>query len=518
MTQLRCVCCAKTFRIGERTTCPSCGPDDGILDVIFDTVGAARTLSRETLRTREPSVWRYVELLPIAPPNLPNSGLRTIGWTPIIEAPALANELGVGRIRLKDDGRSASGSFKDRASVVGVAMAVAAGANSIACASTGNAATSMAHCAAVAGLQANIFVARGAPEGKLAQMLAYGARVFEVEGSYDDAYQLSRQACAEFGWYDRNCAVNPYLVEGKKTAGLEIAEQCADDPPDWVAVSVGDGCTIAGIAKGLRQMRECGVIGWTTRVLGVQAEGVAPIMKALNTDRLVIPKDGTTYADSINVPVPRNWRKAVSAIRDANGAIVAVSDNEIRYATAMTGRLAGIFAEPAAAAAVAGVFRARTSGIIGPMENVVAMITGNGLKDIRGALSAIGKPTRVPADFRRIADVVDASKASAGASGGGPIRARNFVGIANYQPPSGKGQKFAFHDPVFYKCSECGAFAIYDDEILAIYTNPEAPNECATYELGTEFHCPTCQSSDSFLDTSCEDRPAIAASGWSWAL
>lgn len=408
MTHLQCIACDATYELGRQTTCPACGPDEGILDVIFDTTRAAVTLTRDALKTREPSVWRYAELLPCDPPDLPNNGLRTIGWTPVIEAPALAKTLGIKRIRLKDDGRSASGSFKDRASVVGVTMAVAAGAKSIACASTGNAATSMAHCAAVAGIGANIFVARGAPEGKLAQMLAYGARVFEVDGTYDDAYKLSRQSCAEFGWYDRNCAVNPYLVEGKKTAGLEIAEQCADDPPDWVAVSVGDGCTIAGIAKGLRQMRECGIIDWKPRVLGVQAEGVAPIMKAMDTDRLEIPKDGTTYADSINVPVPRNWRKAVNGVRASNGIIVGVTDDEIRNATAMTGRLAGIFAEPAAAAAVAGIAKARQNGILDANANVVAMITGNGLKDIRGALTAIGKPARIPPELSAVKNAIAA--------------------------------------------------------------------------------------------------------------
>lgn len=407
MTHLQCVACNATYDLGTSTTCPTCGPHEGILDVIFDTNRAAETLTRGALETREPSVWRYAELLPCDPPSLPNTGLRNIGWTPVIEAPALAGAIGIERIRLKDDGRCASGSFKDRASVVGVTMAVAAGASSIACASTGNAATSMAHCAAVAGIAANIFVARGAPDGKLAQMLAYGARVFEVEGSYDDAYKLSRQSCAEFGWYDRNCAVNPYLVEGKKTAGLEIAEQCADDPPDWVAVSVGDGCTIAGVAKGLRQMRECGVIDWKTRVLGVQAEGVAPIMKAMQINRLEIPKSGTTYADSINVPVPRNWRKAVNGVRESNGAIVGVTDDEIRNATSMTGRLAGIFAEPAAAAAIAGIVRARQNGTIGPNANVVAMITGNGLKDIRGALTAIGKPICVPPELHAVRSAID---------------------------------------------------------------------------------------------------------------
>ena len=209
--------------------------------------------------------------------------------------------LGIARLRLKDDGRSMSGSFKDRASAVGVALALERGHHSIACASTGNAASSLACCAAAAGVQANIFVSRIVPAGKLAQLLAYGARVFKVEGTYADAYDLCMQACSQFGWYNRNCAINPYLVEGKKTAGLEVAEQCADDPPDWVACSVGDGCSIAGVWKGLEQMQAIDFVDWKPRMLGVQAEGVAPICKAFDTGRLEIISDGDTYADSINV-------------------------------------------------------------------------------------------------------------------------------------------------------------------------------------------------------------------------
>ena len=133
--------------------------------------------------------------------------------------------------------------------------------------------------AAVAGLPCNIFVAQYCPEGKMAQLLAYGARVFRVRGQYSQAYDLCNQACAHFGWYNRNAAINPYLVEGKKTGGMELAEQCADDPPQWVSASVGDGCSIAGIHKGIEQMKEVGITQWTARMLGVQAAG-APIARA----------------------------------------------------------------------------------------------------------------------------------------------------------------------------------------------------------------------------------------------
>ena len=277
----------------------------------------------------------------------------------------------------------------------------------MACASTGNAASSLAHCAAAVGMQANIFVSRIVPQGKLAQLLAYGARVFKVMGSYAQAYELCIQACDRFNWYNRNAAINPYLVEGKKTGGLEVAEQCADDPPDWVVCSVGDGCSIAGVYKGLRTMKEIGVIDWQARMLGVQAIGVAPIADAYRTGQLDRDEGGHTYADSINVPVPRNWRKAVSAVRESDGEFVAATDEQIMDAVRLTGKLSGVFAEPAAAAAVAGVAVAREQGILNDESNVVAMITGNGLKDIAGALRAVGQPHEIPPDLGSVTTIVE---------------------------------------------------------------------------------------------------------------
>lgn len=401
-------------------TCPACGPDEGILDVRFDLPRAAKTLTRAALATRPYSHWRYRELLPTS--GEPPAGLAHIGWTPLIEAPRLAAALGIGRLRLKDDGRNASGSFKDRPSSVGVARAIEEKATAIACASTGNAASSLAHAAAAAGLPAFIFVPRHCPEGKLAQLLAYGATVFKVLGTYAQAYDLCNQACQRFGWYNRNCAINPYLVEGKKTGGLELAEQCVDDPPDWVAASIGDGCSIAGMHKGLVEMKSVGVIGWQARMLGVQAAGVAPIEHMWH--RLIagaelpphLPPcdDRGTYADSINCPVPRNWRKAVNSVRDSNGACMAVADEQIMEAVRLTGRLAGVFAEPAAAAAVAGIAEARRRGLLDARASVVAMITGNGLKDTAGALRAVGTPNEIAPDIAAVERIVAAASSRGG--------------------------------------------------------------------------------------------------------
>jgi threonine synthase len=404
ITELICMQCGTSYAPGSAMTCTRCGRDEGILDVRFDLDRARKTLTRQSLKTRSRSHWRFRELLPLDDEFCPTEG--TIGWTPIVEAPRLAKALGIGRLRLKDDGRNPSGSFKDRPSSVGVAHAMQTGATVVACASTGNAASSLACSAAMAGLQCNIFVANYCPQGKLAQLLAYGARVFRVQGSYAQAYELCNQACDAFGWYNRNAAINPYLVEGKKSGGMELAEQLADDPPEWISASVGDGCSIAGIHKGVESIRAIGVTNWSARMLGVQAAGCAPVMGAFETGTLDRRGAGDTYADSINVPVPRNWRKAVSAVRESNGAYVAVSDDEIMRAVRETGRFTGVFAEPAAATAVAGIAAARACGILNEKSDVVAMITGNGLKDVAGAIKAVGQPNDIEPSLDAVKRIV----------------------------------------------------------------------------------------------------------------
>ncbi len=216
-----------------------------------------------------------------------------------------------------------------------------------------------------------------------------------MQGTYAQAYALCNQACDKFGWYNRNAAINPYLVEGKKTGGLELAEQCTDDPPEWVAASVGDGCSIAGVLKGIDEMHAVGVTDWSAKMLGVQAAGCALILEAFEKGELNRQYQGDTYADSINVAMPRNWRKAVNAVRKSGGTYVGVTDAQIMEAVRLTGRLTGVFAEPAAAAAVAGIAVAREKGILNARSNVVAMITGNGLKDVAGALKAVGEPNDI---------------------------------------------------------------------------------------------------------------------------
>lgn len=406
LTRLTCVRCDHSIEVSEAVvqseqwmTCPDCSSE---LDIQYDREAVKQAWAKRPLSERPLNHWRYEELLPLAADYIPHHW--QVGWTPLINTPRLAKELGVRSLLFKDEGRNPSGSLKDRASSVGVAHALQLGADTVACASTGNAATSLACHAALAGLKARIFVPHTAPEPKLAQLLVYGAKVFAVNGTYDEAYQLCSAACEQFGWYNRNCAINPVLIEGKKTAGLEIAEQAASSGgvPDWVVVSVGDGCTIAGVWKGLVEMHALGVIDRLPRLLGVQAAGVAPIAYALKHNCLPESCDGSTIADSIDVPVPRNWLKAVQSLRGSDGVVVCVTDEQLLDAIKLGGKH-GVFAEPAGAAALAGITAAIESKIIGPNDRVLAMMTGTGLKDIRSSIRAGGEPIQIKPNLEDVA-------------------------------------------------------------------------------------------------------------------
>jgi threonine synthase len=404
VTGLKCVFCGTVYSTRVAYTCPRCGIA-GILDVEFDYAAIGRRLTRRRLAGRfDQSHWRYRELLPIgADAALP---ALAVGWTPLTPAAALARHLGVRTLWLKDDGRNATGSLKDRASSVGVVKAREKRRKIIACASTGNAASSCAGMAASMGMRSVIFLPERAPEPKVTQLLIFGATVFRVRGSYEQAFQLCQQACERWGWYNRNSGINPYLVEGKKTVGLEIGEQLGWQPPDWVAVSVGDGCTIAGVWKAFREMKTLGLTERTPRMLGVQAEGAAPITTAFRTGEAMRPMEPHTLADSIAVGVPRNWKKAVLAVAESGGAMINASDEEILEAMRSTGRLTGIFAEPAAATAVAGLRRAVAEGTVGRRASVVAIITGNGLKDVQSARPAVTQPFDITPDGDGLADIL----------------------------------------------------------------------------------------------------------------
>ena len=390
---LKCVLCGAEYDVDEVLyVCPKHG-DEGILDVVYDYQLIARRLTKDHLARDQQtkSIWRYADLLPIADPGL--APPLQVGWTPLYRARRLEERLGLRYLWVKDDGRNPTASFKDRASAVGVVKALELGRQVITCASTGNAASSLAGLAASVGLTTYIFVPQTAPQAKVAQLLIFGANVIMVEGTYDQAFDLCLEASKEYGWYSRNTAYNPYLSEGKKTAALEICEQLEWKAPDRIFVAVGDGCIIGGLWKGLKDLLALGFIDRMPKLMGVQAEGAAPLVRAWREGtEEVEPIVPDTLADSIAVGVPRDRIKALRAVRETGGEYVAVSDEEILDAMRVLARQAAVFAEPAGATGFAGLAKLVRQGRIDPEERIVVLVTGNGLKDVASAIRATGKP------------------------------------------------------------------------------------------------------------------------------
>ena len=392
ISHLACDACGRTFDPGEvQYTCPDCGDLHGTLAVRYRP---AQTRDALLEHLADPpageGIWRYLPLLPLT--GRPAFSHPPFGPTPLLrtESPVPGLDLW-----LKDDGRNPSGSFKDRASVVGVADALERGASILTAASTGNAASSVSLFCACARMPATLFVPRDAPAPKVAQLLLFGARVLAVEGTYDQAFDLSLEATRRFGWYSRSTAFNPVLGEGKKTAALELWEQLGRRTPDAVVVPVGDGCIIGGVYKGFSDLVELGLLDRLPRIHGVQARGSSPLVTAFDegaeTVRPIVPE---TLADSISVGQPRDARKALRAVRETGGAFVAVDDDEILAAMRSLARGSGVFAEPAGATGFAGLQALSSRGAITEGDEVVVLITGNGLKDVAGAhRAAQGRPT-----------------------------------------------------------------------------------------------------------------------------
>ena len=396
---LKCVLCGKDFEPDNAPyTCDACGLD-GTLDVLYDYSSIGKSFSRTSLqRNMDMSLWRYKAILPVVEEaSIPQ---LSVGWTPLYRSDRLAANYGVKEVHIKDDGRNPTGSLKDRASAVGVAKALDFKRPVAACASTGNAASSLSGFAAVAGLKSFIFVPEQAPAAKVTQLLVYGATVVLVKGDYADAFDLATAAIDKYGWYNRNCAINPYLIEGKKTCAMEIAEQLDWNIPDRIFISVGDGCCIGGLYKGLWDLKKLGLIEKMPKIVGVQAEGAKPVCDAFksNASKVVFSK-ADTLADSIAVGSPRNWAKALRAVRNTSGDMVSVTDEEILSSIPEMARNTGVFGEPAGAAAFAGFRKAARSGLLHAEDRIAIVVTGNGLKDIANAQKSVGKAVMVKPDL-----------------------------------------------------------------------------------------------------------------------
>ena len=409
---LKCLICGKEYGIDEIDyVCPDHG-DEGILDVQYDYDFIGRQISKEALlKSNELNIWRYKPLLPVqshakVPP-------LSVGWTPMYHTPRLAADLGFKDVWVKDDGRQPTASFKDRASAVAVVKANEKGARIITTASTGNAAAALSGLCASMQQPNVIFVPETAPQAKIAQLLVFGSRVILVKGTYDDAFDLCLKAAKAYGWYNRNTGYNPYMTEGKKTAAYEICEQLGWHAPDRIFESVGDGCIIGGLHKGLKDLMALGWIDKMPKLMGVQATGSSYMYTAWKNSEDILtkpPVNPQTVADSISAGLPRDRIKAMAAVKETGGAYMSISDDDILRAIPALARGAGVFAEPAGAASYAGFVNAVHQQMISRDEKIVVLNTGNGLKDVAGAMQAVElvqtKPFRVQPNFAALEQVV----------------------------------------------------------------------------------------------------------------
>ncbi len=399
----RCSHCGATYAAADVTyTCPECG---GNLDVLLDYDALkpeAERLFAEPAGAKEASLWRYLPLLPVGDPGGEGTPLRRAGWTPTYTLPRLAASLGLQHFWLKDESPNPTASFKDRASAVVVARAREIGAEVVITASTGNAGAALAGMAAAVGHKAIILAPKTAPQAKIAQLLVFGAQVVLVDGTYDDAFDLSVAAAEKLGWYCRNTGYNPFTAEGKKTAAFEIYEQVIR-PHGLkrlsVFIPVGDGNIISGVYKGFWDLHRLGLLETMPRLFGVQAEGSAAIAKAWAAgSEEIAPVAAHTLADSISVDLPRDGFRALRAVKETNGAYITVPDEAILAAIAEVGKT-GVFPEPAAATAFAGLKAALAQGLIAPDEPVLVLSTGSGLKDVGAAMKAVPAAPVVPPDL-----------------------------------------------------------------------------------------------------------------------
>ena len=397
--QYRCTLCGRMFgRNDVRYLCPTCSRDStpgiplrGVLEAVLDY-----TELRKRFERSKPDWDLFSTVEREFYPPYP------VGNTPFFPSRRLGTELGISNLWLKNDGLNPSGSLKDRASFLVAAEAQRLQERKVVTASTGNAASALAAVCAAAGLEAVIFVPATAPRAKLVQMLLHGAAVVPIRGSYDEAFRLSLEYTARESGLNRNTAYHPLTIEGKKTVALEICAQNGLRLPDVMVISAGDGVILGGVYKACIDLRESGIISTLPRLMCVQAEHSDAIHRYITTGQYADAPSPATVADSLSVRTPSNAHMARRAVVETGGASVTVSDREILEAQALLARTSGVFAEPAAAATVAGTRKLKQSNAISSNEQVVLLITGHGLKDVDAARQNLSVPAPVDPDIEAV--------------------------------------------------------------------------------------------------------------------
>ncbi|MHC1564615.1 MAG: threonine synthase [Candidatus Hecatellaceae archaeon] len=405
MFHLECIVCGEKYGVEEPVyVCRKCGE---LLDVKYDYRELRGRLSKASLESRPLSVWRYRELLPI----LDDSKIVSLreGGTKLHHCQRLGEKLGLKRLYVKTEGDNPTGSFKDRGMTVGITKALEYGMKAVMCASTGNTSASLAAYAAKAGIPCFVVIPAGKIAfGKLAQAVAYGAKIIQIEGNFDDALRLVMEASTKGRIYLLN-SVNPYRVEGQKTLAYEVADQLGGQAPSKLIVPVGNAGNISAIWKGFKEYLELGFADRLPQMFGVQASGAAPIVEAVRegAESIRPVEKPETVATAIRIGAPVNWRKALRAIRESNGAALAVADSEILEGQRMLARLEGLFVEPASAASIAGLKKFVEEDLIGEDEIVVCVATGHGLKDPDTPVKFGEKPLEVEGSLEEVERILE---------------------------------------------------------------------------------------------------------------
>jgi threonine synthase len=403
--ELVCLQCGDSYDLDNALyICRKCG---GLLDIRYDHKDFEKRLEGSYWKNRPLGVWKYREFLPI--PEAIEPITLGEGGTSLHRCRRLEKEFGIHSLYVKNEGENPTGSFKDRGMTVGVTKALQLGFKVAICASTGNTASSLAAYASLAGLKCIILIPAGnVALGKLAQAIMYGAKVLSVRGNFDDALELVRRFVEEGKAYLLN-SINPFRLEGQKTAAFEICEQLGWRAPDKLIIPVGNAGNITAYWKGFREFQSLGIVQGIPKMVGVQSEGSAPIVKAYNLGLSVLEPEPNpeTIASAIRIGNPVNWRRALQAIRDSGGLATSVSDGEILEAQKLLASKEGIFVEPASAAPIAALKKLIRAGSIDPEETIVCVATGHGLKDPEIALKSCGAPLEIDADLESLRKAVE---------------------------------------------------------------------------------------------------------------
>ncbi|MEM2447359.1 MAG: threonine synthase [Candidatus Bathyarchaeia archaeon] len=396
--RIHCIECGSSIGIMDKAyACPKCG---GLLDVEYD-YDTLTEIAPKAWSNRPIGVWRYGELLPIL-----NKSLRVSmneGGTRLIHCRRLGEKLKLKNLYVKDEGSNPTGSFKDRGMTIGVTKALEFGVKNLICASTGNTASSLAAYAARAGLNCIVLIPSGKIAlGKLAQAIVYGAKVLAVKGNFDDALRIVVELSSRPDFYLLN-SLNPYRLEGQKTAAFEIYEQLGNRVPDWLIIPVGNAGNISAYWKGFEELSLIGLSNLKPKMIGVQSKGANPLVRAFRENRDLVPlTEIETIATAIRIGNPVNWRKAMRAVKTSNGLFEDVSDEDILEAQKNLAKMEGIFTEPAGATPIAYLMRHRDDGLIDKDDTVVCVATGSGLKDPDSVIKFSDKPVEIEADAKSV--------------------------------------------------------------------------------------------------------------------